>query len=154
MWHRILGDHGGGTRRAMSRFVIHGYRRSLLVEEVFGVQCAATTLLALLYVGRYCRELGARRRLPQSQVAAWLYVTINAHSVTFLTISSLYPLKEKSPGSTGNREFEIVLTSEISRRAESNSVKIVALVGNIVRNIHVGFRAANPQIRSSGDNSR
>ena len=62
MCHRILGDHGGGTRRAMSRFVIHGYRGSLLVEEVFGVQQAAPTL-ALLYVDRYCRELDARRFL-------------------------------------------------------------------------------------------
>ena len=65
----------------MSRFVIHGYRRSLLVEEVFGVQYAATTF-ATFYVGRYCRELDVRRCLPQSRVTAWLYVTSNTYTHT------------------------------------------------------------------------
>ena len=75
-------------------------------------------------------------------------------SVTFFAISPLFPLKQKPPSSTGDREFEIALSSEISRRAEGMSVKIYTKVGNIRKYIHAGFRAAVPQIRSSGDNSR
>ena len=77
--HRILRDLGGGTRRALSRFVIHGYRRSLLVGEDFSVQYVATTV-ATFCVGRYCRELDVRRFLPQSRVTAWLYVTNKTHT--------------------------------------------------------------------------